>query len=207
MLLQLRNQKHPHVIEVEARLIAMVIEQADGLIYLDMQGPEVALNAIWANIVKHRTKRSVTPTNVYVFNPELGRTMDTRDWLHVLPGCRYFSRMVHKTRHVMFNSFASKISQKYIFGGDDQTPSPWFKTALQKNVDLPFIPEWLDIIWQKAVERGHVLPVPAHNINCWHIDYSADWHQILLELREEDKLIWQGLPLSKSSFITPQIPT
>jgi hypothetical protein len=121
----------------------------DGIVILALQGPQQAIRAVWANVVKNRRERSATPTEVILF-----RGMK-KEVLKVDPTNRYHMVTLNDWDALaVLREDVNRIQAKYILGGSEESPSPWFPNALKKLDKLPYKTEWLPTIWQQAIESN-----------------------------------------------------
>lgn len=122
------------------------------LILMEMQGPVEAMRAIWAHIVKNRQATTshdpTVPTDVNIDGKKI--MVDPKD--------RY--RQVSEAGHLfIIHSGFLQTERKFIMGGTDTEPSPYFFQFLQRQVpSLPFLEEWIPQLWRLGVANELILP-------------------------------------------------
>jgi len=186
MFAQLFKRGKPHV---TVECVAAAQDKGyygDGLLYLELRGATEATRAIWANIVKRRDERSLTPTNVKLINPG-----DRTGTISVIPRTKYHMR-IKGDRLAMFHHKLDRLHRNYVLGGDDETPPPHFQITLQQKIDIPFLQEWTQTIWKKALELELVEKMDSFGISCYEIKQYANWHQVLTLLYEKGELQLYG---------------
>ncbi len=155
-------------------------EVYDGLIYLELRGPQEATRAMWAHLVRHRRERSVVKTNVHI-NQGL-RTFAVA----VLPGRSKYHKRILGDRLIMINHRADKVQREFLLEGTKDEPSPWFVVAVQQKIDVPFLSQWTKIVWQEAIKKELIKQIPAWEMSCWQL-VSQDWRW-----QEMIENLWKG---------------
>jgi hypothetical protein len=156
-------------------------EDDEGMLVVGFRGPEQAIRALWANIVKRRTARSKTPTEVVLLD-------GTRKFsLQVHPQNHYHQAAVGEDGMLIFRRAFNKLENSYIFGGDEETPSPYFELAMKQLPMLPYKPEWLPVIWHEAIKEELIKApkVSRCGMTIWYINLQGYWRALWTRLVKE----------------------
>jgi hypothetical protein len=79
------------------------------------------------------------------------------------------------------------MNGEFMLGGDEEIPSPWFKTSLQRLVSVPFLPEWTDDLWREGVKKSMVYkPDLCVGAQVWILKtYAEKWEDTMGEMLRE----------------------
>jgi len=160
------------------RVPVVCIANDSYLWYLEVVGSEQATKAIWSNVqISHnyRTDGMLTTQSFFVSGA-------TQVQLKIPSKTKYL--MVSKvqenqTRMVIMHPGVTKISYQMIVGGDEETPSPWFSSALTK-INVPIKQEWLNWFWREAQKRNLISqPDCLVGFRMWHVDQRPmEWQAL-----------------------------
>lgn len=152
--------------------------------WLELVGPQQSCRALWANLVKKRERRyessnvvlSVGSTAYYLYNDESAR-------FHSLPTSAGL---------LIIANGLDKLHGRLLLGGDSTTPSPWFQAALQRQVNVPFLPEWQEKLWQKGIASGMLhAPELQDGVTLWLFESSNDrWAKMITEMVKKREVAW-----------------
>lgn len=157
---------------------------SSGMLLLSLAGPEQAVRACWANIVKGRRERSVTRTQL--------RLQDGMKeyWVSVNPLLRYHSVSMNGGLVVLREEF-NRLHNRFILGGDGETPSPWFEMALKQVPTMPYKKAWLPALWKMGIENGLIVRPEGQQIgiSIWQIQTAEHlWANHLKAMVKEGAL-------------------
>lgn len=146
----------------------------DSLLLLELAGARSEIRAVWANVVKSRTARGITSTDITVY---AGAHSDA---VYIDTGIKYRTIQTADTLVIVAPAM-TRAEYNYVCDGDTETPSPWFMTALQARLPYPVVKEWKQTLWRLALQAGLVAPAKTSlGISAWSIDYAAEaWENLL----------------------------
>lgn len=176
-------------VRLSARVIAHAEEPYTGaLLYLELySSTPAATRAVWANIVKARTARRPTASEVSIYEQAADGTQSNPKPVIVTPGQKYYKRE-QDGRLVIIAPSAGRFERVYILDGTPKRPAPHFADALAA-VDLPFLPHWAAQLWQAGQRKKLIEPCPARNMTAWHLTTdAAKWQAVLLQLHAAGRL-------------------
>jgi hypothetical protein len=180
---------HASLFDIKGRLrftdvpVADLVTDWSGIVLLSLMGAPQANRAIWANIVKRRTTRNPTKTQVSV------RRGGEEFRLEVTPKHKYHMASGPRGEGIVIvRADLNRMNYRYILGGDEETPSPWFQRALTHVPTMPYREEWLPAIWQKAMKTSAITRPDRMwtATSIWKINRNERlWHTIIKELLQE----------------------
>lgn len=130
---------------------------------LTLGGSDTAKRACWAHIVKRRSERTITTTNLIIKEGGLSSAVC------VNPTDRYKSAVWKGWLIVVHEGFLPQNS-KYLVGGTETEPSPYFDLALRQVRTIPYKPEWKPYIWRAAIASGLLnLQDGFSSVNVWEV--------------------------------------
>ena len=157
----------------------------NGMLLLSLVGPQTALLAVHANIVKHRPERTLVATQVMLRKGAEQFTVRT------VPGNKYHISAMpevdgQKTVIILRTDFSKLGGHRYILGGTEDEPSPWFESAMSNLPTLPYKTEWLPVLWKEA-QKAKLIAVPCYmnqvGIGVWQVSaQEVQWQKLLKEL-------------------------
>ena len=163
------------------------VADRNGVLFMTAFGPPQAIRAVWAHLVKHRKKRTLTPTNIKVSEGPLVTTVQTMpnvNRYHMINVTVDGQQGICIMRHDM-----NRLHAEYVVGGTEDEPSPWFEMALGQIPTLPYREEWLTALWQMGVYARLIEPVDkcTSALRFWRV--------------HTDDGQWRGLISDKMSMI------
>lgn len=154
------------------------------LLLLALEGPEQATRACWANVVKKRRGTRLTDTELTL------KTQTKEMVVSVFPNSRY-----HSCREgdvlIVLNHRLDKLNSRFVIGGDEETPSPWFPRALEKLDRLPYMAAWIPTLWRAAIQDDLIVPMSTDyaSIRVWRVgNNQARWQSIVRHLLRDGRL-------------------
>lgn len=154
-----------------------------GLLLLELTGPDIANRAVWANIVKARTERSLTPTQA-TFH-QAGQAVP----IMVIPTTKYH-KVEQPGRLILLHAGFTRWRLQLLFDGGE-TPNPWFLAGWQSNLPLPILPHWAGLLWAAGIKHNLVTR-PDHTygpVVIWHVNWDlARWQHLVQTLVKQRKL-------------------
>lgn len=162
-----------------------VEDQSYGLVYLDLNGPEEATRAIWSHLVKGRKGSEVVDTNAYIYIPGSHSTHPIRVHTNLT------AKKIHEKRDlVMLHPGLIKTKPTFILGGDEGTPSPWFRTYLERQIDIPILPEWVPALWRAGIKDVGIKKCSlCLGLNGWRVHTSSvSWQATLQDLYKSGEI-------------------
>lgn len=166
-----------------------------GTIWLELYGPEQPVRAIMFHIklhpdlVKARTNKSLT--NLKHYNGDTGNTrMLVYDPLTVKDAKMFTITKDHEPGFItmiMAHPFFSRMEQRFILGGTKDEPSPWFASAFQRVVPIPFMDHWTMPLWERGINHKLVKHISVKP-NIWEISSNID-----LWRRQVERMIQTGV--------------
>ena len=151
------------------------IWHGSGLLYLDIFGATEAMETVHAHLVKHRKGHNPTVTNLELVGEEI-------TILQVVPRTKYHK--IYEQGHLLIiNPHLNRLNRDWLLGGDENTPSPWFRITLAQKIDVPFLPQWADTLWTRGLKEGLISPAQCWGVNCWKIEkQTQNWRELVLEI-------------------------
>lgn len=158
------------------------VEDNTGLVFMTLFGPPQAIRAVWAHLVRKRTKRSLVATNIQVSegpNVFTVHTMPHLNRYHMTPVSIDGQQGICILRHDM-----NRLNAEYVVGGTEDEPSPWFEMALGQIPTLPYRKEWLPMLWQMGISEDLITEVDSNRcisaLRFWKINtYDSTWRRML----------------------------
>jgi hypothetical protein len=156
--------------------------EENGLILIELVGVAQANEAAWANIVKQRSERSVTDTNLTFTVGSLEKAVRVTP----LKG-RYKRAVKIQDRVLIKHEGLSRFNQDWLIGGSLERPSPWFFQAAANKLLFPILPHWSNTLWKAGINERLVIACNnQYGVSVWefkHQDYYAKrWEKLVIEL-------------------------
>lgn len=177
-----KQGKVVQVIECEALNVVFTDYQTLGLI--ELVGAETAVRAVWAHLMRARPATSSDfpdSTDVQVFyNGKMKNVM-------LAAKERYIRKVFGESTIICRKGFEPNI-RDYFVGGNIENPSPYFLEAFRlTQTDMPVLPEWSEILWQKGIESNAVQALSSsseNGQNFWKLNDQTDntWRDIIKEV-------------------------
>lgn len=158
-------------LRVTAQCTAYAESETDGLLLIELPDVTSAIEAIWSHIVKGRSERTLTSTNVYFNVGGVSRRVA------VVPSTKYHRDKKATDRLLLLHDGLTRFRYDYVLGGSVDEPSPWFLVALQMRLPIPVLPHWSPMLWVAAQENNLVVPadVVYGAISVWKIRANDSW--------------------------------
>ncbi len=175
-------------LRVTAQCTAYAESDTDGLLLIELPDVTSAVEAVWSHIVKGRSERTLTNTNVYFNVGGVSRR------IQVVPTTKYHRDKKATDRLLLLHDGLTRFRYDYVLGGSADEPSPWFLVALQMRLPIPVLPHWSPVLWTAAQENNLVVPTDAvyGAISVWKLRASDswidNWSKMIKELVKTKKL-------------------
>lgn len=158
----------------------LISTHEQGTIWLELYGPEQPVRAIMFHIKGHpdldkaRTNKSLS--NLQYYNGDTGSTkMLVYDPLTVKDTKMFTLTKDHEPGFItmiLAHPWFSRMEQRFILGGDEDTPSPWFSGAFQRVVPIPFMDHWTGPLWEAGIKNGMIKHL-SREPSVWQIDSNT----------------------------------
>jgi len=125
------------------------------LLMIELAGSTTGNQAIWSHLVRGGRERTPTATDCKVWTGSDSTT------LYVDPsrGKYYSTRLAGSL--VLLHEELTTVNRKYIIGGTDTVPSPWFLASLRGHMNVPVLAHWGPALWVAGLKADLLKPVPA----------------------------------------------
>lgn len=152
-----------------------VHDRTDGLVFMELVGVPTETRAVWAHLLQGRSERSLVDTNA-VF-----QIAGVRTTVRINPTTKYFSYQT-RSRLLLMHEEMTKQNMRYMLGGTETEPSPWFQTVLSHHLPYPFLLGWLPQLWLYGVSDNLIQPAdswgPQRVWKFWPNDY--EWRRLIV---------------------------
>lgn len=161
------------------------------MVYLELvsRAPQ-PVNAIRANIYKNRRTTALVATDVTIYDAD-GRAAK----VFVVPKTRYHTFTVTPKastipHHIMLHSGFDRLTNRYLFGGTETEPSPWFARAFQGQINAPFLTIWSSELWKAGIEHDLLKPLKGVGATGWRMSRDVlSWRSVIEEERKAGRLL------------------
>ena len=154
----------------------LVLNDSRSLMMLELCGPDTAIQAIWANIVKGRNSRDGTQTDVKYFDDTDGST------LCVIEKEKYLKKSWPGRLLIYAKAFGEKQRTAFLGGTYEEPPIHFMDAFKAFNQNIPFLPHHDKILWKMALEIKGVKPLQSFsssNIGAWQICECKEWPEAI----------------------------
>ncbi len=189
MYIELRDTIGRH--RFDAPVSSFAQDPSEGLLMVELTGVPQANEAVWAHFVRGRSERTLQKTGATL------RAGGLVIPIYLTPGVRYHRDKGIKDRVLILHDGFSRYKNRFIVGGDEETPSPWFPSSLSR---LPYglLPHWYPVLWRSSQKATSSIPVLITKVSevwgpkaVWEVkttDYEKYWERRIIQLLKSGEL-------------------
>lgn len=151
-------------------VVSFAHDDEQGLVLMELAGATNANRAIWAHLVKRRTERSLTTTNITVEGPASSSVVQ------LVPGKQVFVTRTVGTHLLILHRRVTQSISTILLGGTLEEPSPHFRRTMNMYCPFPVLEAWLPILWRQAVRDGQITPptVCVSPLGIWMVTHHQN---------------------------------